>query len=128
MTRAEPGCSHRVGGSGLLMVLVDALRWDYPERMQYLTSLSDHSTTGRLVEPFGFTPRSAYFEGVDVLPGGFTHMFEWNPESSPFGASRFLPEPQDSKNSASLREALRHRARSKTSGFVVAVSPLLRCG
>lgn len=104
--------------AGLLMVLVDALRWDYPERMRYLKSLSERSTTGRLVEPFGFTPRSAYFEGVDVPPGGFTHMFEWNPQRSPFGASRFLPELRDSQSSVAFRDAIRQQARSKTAGFV----------
>ena len=77
---------------GVLVLLIDAMRWDYLARTTFLRACASEGVSGRLEEPFGFTPRAAYFRGLDVEPGGFTHMFEWNPSDSPFGAAVHLAD------------------------------------
>lgn len=74
-----------------LLVLVDALRPDYLRWAPYLRSLAKRSATGALRECFGFVPRQAYFGGLDIADYGFTNMYSFDPEASPFGLARFLP-------------------------------------
>ena len=74
------------------MLLIDAMRWHYLARTTFLRACASEGVSGRLEEPFGFTPRAAYFKGLDVEPSGFTHMFEWNPSDSPFGAAAHLAD------------------------------------
>lgn len=113
--------------SGLLLLLVDAMRWDYVERTTFLRRLARRSAVGRFQEPFGFTPRAAYFRGMDTEPDGFTFMFEWNPSKSPFGAARFTDGACAAapRREPRVREGLAARARDLSSPFARAyISPL----
>lgn len=74
-----------------LMVLVDALRCDYVARTRYLRHLASRSATGALREAFGFVPRAAYFGGLNAAQFGFTNMYCFDPERSPFQVARALP-------------------------------------
>jgi hypothetical protein len=74
-----------------LVLLVDALRHDYAERMPFLTALGARSSVGTLREDFGFLPRAAYFGGRTPSQHGFTNMFSFDPARSPFGVARGLP-------------------------------------
>jgi hypothetical protein len=74
-----------------LMVLVDALRPDYLTQAPYLRALATAGATGTLRECFGFVPRQAYFGGLTAEQYGFTNMYCWDPESSPFSVARGLP-------------------------------------
>lgn len=73
------------------LVLVDALRPDYLQWAPYLRSLAAESATGALRECFGFVPRQAYFGGLAIEDYGYTNMYSFDPEASPFGLARFLP-------------------------------------
>src|SRR5581483_10465220 len=109
----------RASVSGLLLLLVDAMRWDYVERTTFLRRLARRSAVGRFQEPFGFTPRAAYFRGMDTEPDGFTFMFEWNPSKSPFGAARFTDRACAAapRRDPRVREGLAARARDLSSPF-----------
>lgn len=59
-----------------LSILVDALNPVYLAHMPGLAKLAKESTSGRMREPLGFTPREAYFGGLSPNQVGYTHMFE----------------------------------------------------
>jgi hypothetical protein len=70
-----------------LMILVDALRPDYLMHAPYLRTLAGQSATGVFREGFGFVPRQAYFGGLSTAEYGFTNMYCFDPEASPFTAA-----------------------------------------
>jgi hypothetical protein len=70
----------------LLLIVVDALRWDYIERVPYFRRLVSQGPVTRLREPFGFNVWSPLLCGVEALEEN-RFMFVFNPERSPF---RFL--------------------------------------
>ena len=98
---------------------MDALRWDYLDRTRVMARLGREGIRGRLQEPFGFTPRTAYFRGRDVEDGGHTHMFEWRPDTSPFGAARHLTEAAaiDAGLEAHIRSVVTEYGRSRVTAF-----------
>lgn len=67
-----------------LMILVDALRPDYLMHAPYLRGLAAQSATGVFREGFGFVPRQAYFGGLSTAEYGFTNMYCFDPDQSPF--------------------------------------------
>ena len=106
------------------MVLVDALRPDYvrPELMPFVHALSDRSATGELRECFGFVvARAAYFAGLSTEQYGFSNMYCFDPEQSPFSIARTLPgEELDRKTAADLRAFVDESAREQMSPFAKA--------
>jgi hypothetical protein len=88
-----------------LMVLLDAFRPDYFARTRFLRTLAAGSATGQLRECFGFVPRAAYFAGLNAEQFGFTNMFCYDPQRSPFRAAKSLPRGADPR--AALNEAAR---------------------
>jgi predicted AlkP superfamily pyrophosphatase or phosphodiesterase len=74
----------------LLMLLLDAFRPDYLPRTRWLARWAQKSLRGCLREPFGFSPRASYFGGLKPAEVGFTHLFCYNPQESPFGVARGL--------------------------------------
>lgn len=76
-----------------LMLLIDALRGDYVERMPFLRALAERSAVGRLRECFGFVPRQAYFGGLSASEYGYTNMYRHDPAASPFRAARGVAMP-----------------------------------
>ena len=81
-----------MGRDFTLMLLVDALRADYVERMPFLRSLARLSAVGALRECFGFVPRQAYFGGLDASTYGYTNMYRHDPAASPFRVARGVDE------------------------------------
>jgi len=79
---------------GVIFVLLDAFRPDYLNRSRFLKKLSRRTALGELEEPFGFVPRPAYFGGLTPSEYGATNMFLHDPEDSPFGMAKFLPEKE----------------------------------
>ncbi|MBP8951378.1 MAG: alkaline phosphatase family protein, partial [Armatimonadetes bacterium] len=70
----------------LLLIMIDALRWDYIARVPYFRWLASQGPTARLREPFGFYIWSPLLCGAEALKGN-RFMFVFDPERSPF---RFL--------------------------------------
>ncbi len=107
-----------------LMILVDALRPDYvrPEFMPYLSAMAEQSATGALRECFGFVvARAAYFAGLSTEQYGFTNMYCFDPDQTPFGIARTLPDGEkDHKTSISMREFVDRSARERMSPFAQA--------
>lgn len=101
------------------MLLIDAMRWDYVSRTRFLRSCAAEGISGRIEEPFGFTPRAAYFRGVDIEADGFTHMFEWDPAGSPFSVAAHLAElaRQRPECEPTLRAQVVATARDRLSAF-----------
>ncbi len=83
--------------SGLhtVLLLVDALRWDYlnPSETPYLCSLADspHTLSGRTQEPFGFQTRPAFFAGLYPEASDISTMFVYSPRTSPYRPLRYYP-------------------------------------
>ena len=67
------------------------MRPDYIERAPWLRQFAARSATGALRECFGFVPRAAYFGGLNAAAYGFTNMYCFDPERSPFGMAAALP-------------------------------------
>ena len=109
----------RRGGRLTLMLLVDALRFDYVERTRYLRELSKGALTGRLREPFGFVPRAAYFGGLRPDEYGFTNMYRFDPDRSPFGIASSLPRPRTeaAERLSGVREKVEAHARERVAPF-----------
>jgi hypothetical protein len=103
-----------------LVLLVDALRADYPSRMPYLRSLAERSRTGALREDFGFLPRAAYFGGLRTSEHGFTNMYACDPARSPFSAARWLPSSRtgrDVEETFEIRRWIESEARRRVTPF-----------
>src|SRR5438876_11941373 len=106
-----------------LLVLVDALRTDYVARAPYLKHLAGLSATGMLRECFGFVPRAAYFGGLDAEEYGFTNMYCFDPEASPFGMARALPSSTEGaavEVQMGIRGVLEQSARERMAPFAKA--------
>lgn len=80
-------------GTLTVFLLIDALRGDYLATAPFLTSLSRRSARGAMRECFGFVPRHGYFGGLDASAYGFTNMYAYDPPQSPFGAARWVTQP-----------------------------------
>jgi len=79
----------------VVLILLDAFRWDFTERTSAFRELAASSIiTGNLEEPFGFCPRAAYFSGSGLAEQGFSHMWGRSPSQSPFSWLNFV----DKKN------------------------------
>src|SRR5947209_10038165 len=103
-----------------LLVLVDALRPDYLARAPYLKSLAASSATGVFRECFGFVPRAAYFGGLDAEEYGFTNMYCFDPEASPFSMARALPSSTEGaavETQIGIRALLEQSARERMAPF-----------
>ena len=72
----------------VMLLLIDAFRLDYFERTDYIANLAKRSVTGALREPFGFLPRAAYFAGLTPEEFGFSNMYCYDPNNTPFGIAR----------------------------------------
>lgn len=71
----------------LLVLMIDALRWDYIERVPCFRQLASDCALARLREPFGFDVWTPLFYGAEALKGN-RFMFVFSPEQSPFGFLR----------------------------------------
>lgn len=103
-----------------LMLLVDALRADYVERMPFLRSLAERSAVGALRECFGFVPRQAYFGGLDASTYGYTNMYRHDPAASPFRAARgvAMPVMEECRHErAGVRAFIEETARQRMAPF-----------
>lgn len=103
-----------------LMLLVDALRPDYLTHAPYLRRLAERSATGALRECFGFVPRQAYFGGLSAEEYGFTNMFCFDPDNSPFRMARCFPAEAGAEVRRELSGARRmvdERAKEQLSYF-----------
>lgn len=98
-----------------LFLLVDALRPDYLEHAPFLRALASSSATGALRECFGFVPRQAYFGGLDAGTYGFTNMYCYDPEQSPFSVARGLPRYR--REPSGLRSMVETAARERMAPF-----------
>src|SRR5262245_26196882 len=103
-----------------LMILVDALRPDYVDRMPYLNSLAAEGATGGLRECFGFVPRAAYFGGLSASQYGFTNMFCFDPKRSPFSMARAMPSSPagaEAERRLGIRQRVEAAARNRVPAF-----------
>lgn len=102
----------------LLVLLLDAFRPDYLPHTRFLRHLATTGAKGRLVEPFGFTARPAYFGGLSPGEAGYSHVFWFDPENSPFRPTRYLqPSRSGSVHEPILREAVIRRARAAVTPY-----------
>lgn len=97
----------------VVLILIDAFRWDYTARTTFIKSLAEKSVQGNFIEPFGFVPRDSYFGGRTPEETGYTHLYHFDPEGSPFTVgSGFLRLPKDLQfgKDSTLRTGARNRA------------------
>ena len=68
------------------VILLDALRFDYisHENTPFLHSLKNRSRRADVIETFAFQTRPAYFAGLEPEESNICHLFQYNPENSPF--------------------------------------------
>ena len=106
----------------VVFVLVDALRHDYVSRTRFLARVAGEAVTGQIEEPFGFCPRGAYFGGLTMAAQGYTNLFRYDPEASPFGWTRELATggPADGPLAAALRGDIVARAKGRVPPFAAA--------
>lgn len=71
-------------------ILLDALRHDFidSERTPFLASLKERARSATVIETFAFQTRPAYFAGLEPEESNICHLFEYNPEASPFSFLR----------------------------------------
>jgi hypothetical protein len=103
-----------------LVLLVDALRADYPRRAPFIRALADEGVSGRLREDFGFVPRAAYFGGLTADAFGYTNMFSCDPAASPFGIARGLPASgrgRGVEDRLGIRRRIEDEARARVTPF-----------
>jgi hypothetical protein len=72
-----------------LWLLLDAFRPDYLTFAPYLRTIAG-GRVARFKQPFGFLPHAAYFGGLTPEAAGFTNMYCYDPDGSPFGVARAL--------------------------------------
>ena len=111
----------------LLVLLLDAFRPDYLEKTPFLRGLGAGGALGRFQEPFGFCPRAGYFGGLSPGEAGYAFALWRDPEKSPFGAARLVPEDRSlsEHGRAFIRELLAREARAAATPFARAyVNPL----
>ncbi|MBI2313363.1 MAG: alkaline phosphatase family protein [Betaproteobacteria bacterium] len=98
----------------LLVLLLDAFRPDYLAHTRFLRQLAASGAVGHLVETFGFCPRAAYFGGLSPKASGFTNMYWYDPDRSPFRPALFLsgryPDPVRER---AMREEITRYARTR---------------
>ncbi len=105
----------------LLVFLLDAFRPDYLAHTRFLRYLAATGVKGRLVEPFGFSARPAYFGGLSPGEAGYSHVFWFDPENSPFRPARYLlPSRTDAGHESTFREAVIRRARTWVTPYAAA--------
>uniref|UniRef100_A0A7V3KNC2 Alkaline phosphatase family protein n=1 Tax=candidate division WOR-3 bacterium TaxID=2052148 RepID=A0A7V3KNC2_UNCW3 len=105
----------------VLMLLIDAFRADYIRYTTYLKRKQESGITGKFRECFGFVPRAAYFAGLSAEQFGFTNMFCYDPNHSPFTAARFFPAVNDYpkiERVTGVRQAIEQLARTRTTSYV----------
>ncbi len=68
------------------VILLDALRHDFidPDRTPFLASLKQRARSATVIETFAFQTRPSYFAGLEPEESNICHLFEFNPEASPF--------------------------------------------
>lgn len=104
----------------VVLLLVDAFRWDYPSRTTFIQRLAQEGAQGHFIEPFGFVPREAYFGGLTPEETGYTHLFHHDPEHSPFRINaglQYLSDRQLYSGSSGLRDKIRDAALPLTTPF-----------
>lgn len=74
----------------VLFILLDGFRPDYLDRTRFLRRVAARASRGSLEEPFGFCPRGAYFGGLTMAEQGYTHLYRYDPNRSPFAWTREL--------------------------------------
>ncbi len=82
-------------GAHTVLILVDALRWDYvsPVDTPFLQSLAEspNAFRGRTRETFGFQTRPAFFAGLYPETSQICTMFVHSPDTSPFRLLQYYP-------------------------------------
>ena len=75
------------------IILLDALRHDYvsAEHSPYLFTLKQRAVSAQVIETFAFQTRPAYFAGLEPEESDICHLYERNPECSPFSFLRCAP-------------------------------------
>lgn len=105
----------------VVLILIDAFRWDYIARTAYIKGLAETGVQGCFIEPFGFVPRDCYFGGRTPEETGYTHMFHYDPERSPFtigSGLKGLPRELEFGQDTILRTGVRDRALRYVTPFV----------
>lgn len=74
------------------IILIDALRYDYvtPDATPFLFELKSRSQRAQVVETYSFQTRPAYFAGLEPEQSNICHLYEYNPQESPFSFIRSL--------------------------------------
>ncbi|MGB9586073.1 MAG: alkaline phosphatase family protein, partial [Anaerolineales bacterium] len=104
----------------VLMLLIDGFRADYIRYTTYLKDKQSIGITGRLRECFGFVPRAAYFAGLSAEQFGFTNMFIYDPQNSPFSAARYFPAVNcypKVERITGIRQEIEYLAKTKTTPY-----------
>lgn len=107
----------------LLVVMLDAFRWDYIQRTPALERFATTAEVARLREPFGFNTGLACFGGVNAISKLARHLFVFAPQHSPFRFLRLL-EPEFRAGSKARRE-LESMVAPKLTSFVRAYASTL---
>jgi Type I phosphodiesterase / nucleotide pyrophosphatase len=111
-----------------LVLLIDAFRRDYVEHTRFIRGLADTAMTGTFREPFGFVPRAAYFGGLSPEEYGFSNMYCYDPEASPFGIASGMPRVASAaaERLSGIREKVEAFARSRSTPFTASYVSTLR--
>ena len=99
------------------MLLIDAFRADYVQYTPYIRGLTMAGAGGVCRECFGFVPRAAYFGGLSPAEYGFSNMYCFDPDNSPFSIAGSLPADLTGGKEIGLREFITASARARTTEF-----------
>ena len=100
-----------------LLLLIDAFRADYVQYTPYIRRLTMAGAGGALRECFGFVQQSAYFGGLSPAEYGFSNMYCFDPQNSPFSIARSLPSGLRGEREINLRELIAKFARGRSTAF-----------
>lgn len=103
------------------IILIDALRHDYisAEHTPFLFAQKQNSIRADVIETFAFQTRPAYLAGLKPVESDICHLFEFNPESSPFKYLSKIAWALKPFDSRILRSIIRRIARrvERKNGF-----------
>ncbi len=100
-----------------LLLLIDAFRADYVQYTPYIRRLTMAGASGALRECFGFVQQQAYFGGLSPAEFGFSSIYCFDPQNSPFSIARSLPSGLRGEREINLRELIAEFARGRSTAF-----------
>jgi hypothetical protein len=94
-------------------ILLDGLRYGCinPTDAPFLWSLQQEGIWGAVVETFAFQTRPAFFAGLWPEECDICHLFWYDPDSSPYHFTRYLPLPDWTLRVPKLRGLILHGLR-----------------